>query len=387
VETTKWQELKPVAPYFFFAPKDFALQDVYEKFWKITEIFKEWSFGVTTSRDHFVIGFTKDEINQRLRTFTGNLPDELVRQALALKDTGTWKLSEARQKVRQEDSEKQIRPYAYRPFDIRWICYESNLIERDRFNLMKHLLRNDIAVCTNKILAKAPFRHVLISEHVGDNTYVSNVTKERTYFFPLYLYPDEPKGQLFTKEASEQERAPNFTGKFLQAIKDSLGAEPSPEEIFYYIYAVLYSPTYRQRYEEFLKIDFPKIPLPTDYELFKTLSNLGKELVDLHLLKYPDLPETEVGFPESGSNKVEKIRYDEEEQRVNINKEQYFEGISKEVWEYRIGAYQVMAKYLKDRKGRKLSVGEINHYIKVAEAIQLTIGLQGEVDEVYLRIG
>jgi hypothetical protein len=117
-----------------------------------------------------------------------------------------------------------------------------------------------------------------------------------------------------------------------------------------------------------------------DIEKFKNLSELGKELVELHLLKHPSLNETGVGFPESGSNKVEKVRYDGENERVYFNKEQYFDGISKAVWEYRIGAYQVMAKYLKDRKGRKLSSKEIEHYMKVAKAIERTREVQGEVD-------
>ncbi|HIH96881.1 MAG TPA: DNA methyltransferase, partial [Thermoplasmata archaeon] len=154
-------------------------------------------------------------------------------------------------------------------------------------------------------------------------------------------------------------------------------------EIFYYIYAVLYSPTYRKRYDEFLKIDFPRIPLPTDQEQFKNLSERGKELVELHLLKHPLLSETGVGFPVSGTNEVEKVRYDGENERVYFNKTQYFEGISKEVWEYRIGAYQVLMKYLKDRKGRKLLGEEIEHYMRVAKAIGRTIEVQGKVEEVF----
>ncbi|MGQ9546608.1 MAG: type ISP restriction/modification enzyme [Dehalococcoidia bacterium] len=389
VETTreqdKWRELKPVAPYYFFVPKDFALQQNYVKFWKVTDIFKEWSFGVTTSRDHFVVGFTEEEIIKRLRVFVGNLPDELVRQALDLEDTGTWKLSEARQKVRKEKLEEQIHPYAYRPFDIRWICYESSLIERDRRDVMQHILnRENLGLNLTRRLRDPIWRHGYVTSFITDKTLLSS--RDNCYFFPLYLYPDKPEGQLFEKGAAEQERIPNFTDKFLQAVKDSLGTEPTPEEIFYYIYAVLYSPTYRQRYEEFLKIDFPRIPMPASYKGFKALSNLGKELVELHLLKHPALQKTEVGFPKDGSYTVDNVRYDEASQRVYINKEQYFEGISKEVWQYRIGAYQVMEKYLKDRKGRRLSLNEINHYMKVAKAIRLTIGLQEKVDEAYTKV-
>jgi len=389
VGTTKWQELKPVTPYYFFVPKDFALQVEYEKFWKVTEIFREWSSGLVTHRDHFLVGFTKQEIINRLRVFQGSLPNELIRQGLKLKDTRDWHLVEARQKIKDKSLDRKIHSYSYRPFGGRYVCYELDLIDKgtSRWNLMKHLLlQPNVALVTTKLLSSASFNHTFVSENIGDKCFISNKGKESNYFFPLYLYPEQPKGHLFEKEAGELKRIPNFTSEFLQAVKESLGTEPTPEEIFYYIYAILYSPIYRRRYEEFLKIDFPRIPLPSGYESFKTLSNLGKELVDLHLLKYPTLQETEIGFPEGGSNKVERVRYDEMTKRVYINKDQCFEGILKEVWEYRIGAYQVMEKYLKDRKGRKLSLDEINHYMKVAKAIRLTIGLQRKIDSIYVKV-
>jgi len=387
MEATKWQKLEPFAPYYFFVPKDFALQAEYEKFWKVTEIFKEWSSGVKTHRDHFVVGFTKEEIIQRLRVFTGKLPDELVAQSLNLKDTGAWKLTEARQKIKDQKPEDKIYPYAYRPFEISWICYESSLVDRDRQPFMGHVLKENMCLVTTRILSASPFFHAFISNILSDICLISTKTKETAYFFPLYLYPNEPEGQLFVKEALETERAPNLTSEFLEAIEASLGTESTPEEIFYYIYALLFSPTYRKRYEEFLKIDFPRVPMPSSYDVFKELSNLGKELVEHHLLKHPNLEKTEAGFPRSGSNKVEKVGYAEEGHRVFINKEQYFEGIQKEIWEYQIGAYQVMEKYLKDRKGRKLSLDEINHYMKVAKAIQLTIELQKKIDDVYKKTG
>ena len=190
------------------------------------------------------------------------------------------------------------------------------------------------------------FRHIFAISMIGD----VNFFGDRTYFLPLYLYSTDLKRQVSGDETLRPECTPNFTAEFLQAVHEALGAEPAPEEIFYYIYAVLYSPTYRKRYEEFLKIDFPRVPMPTDYALFKQLSELGKELVDLHLLKHPSLSETDVGFPVSGSNTVEKVRYDEENRRVYFNKEQYFGGVSKAVWEYRIGAYRVAEKYLKDKE-------------------------------------
>ena len=383
IQTTKWKKLKPLPPYYFFVPKDFALQPEYEKFWKVTDIFKEFKTGIATHRDHFIIGFTKDEIVQRLRIFTGSLSDDFVMQSLKLKDTRDWKFKEARQKSKKEELENKICLYAYRAFDTRYICYSPVLLEFDRFVLMRHILKgNNISLVTSKILSSLPFNHVFISVYIGDNSFISNRTKEKNYFFPLYLYPDKSKAQLFERKEYESERISNFTPAFLQAIKESFGKEPAPEEMFSYIYAILYSPTYRKRYEEFLKIDFPRIPLPSNYEHFQKLSKLGQELIDLHLLKHPALSSIEISFPRGGSNKVEKVRYEEKAKKLLINKDQYFENVSKDIWEYRIGAYQVMEKYLKDRKGRKLSLDEINHYLKIAKAIHLTMEIQKKIDKI-----
>ncbi|KAF5431907.1 putative helicase [Candidatus Methanophagaceae archaeon] len=245
---------------------------------------------------------------------------------------------------------------------------------------MQNFFADNLALTTIRSEAKdVDFSHSSISSFVTDIHYVGG----QSYIFPLYLYHDESKVKSLDDKTCKQERALNISKEFLQAIKEALSTEPTPEEIFYYIYAVLYSPTYRKRYEEFLKIDFPRVPLPLDLEKFKNLSALGKELVELHLLRHPSLSETEIGFPVSGLNTVEKVRYEEENRRVYFNKEQYFEGISKAVWEYQIGAYQVMAKYLKDRKGRELSLEEIEHYMRVAKAIERTIEVQEKVEKVY----
>ena len=384
VETTEWQELRPAGPYYFFVHKDFALQEAYERFWKVTEIFKDWAVGIVTGKDEKLVGFTPQQI---IKVFSDIFNPRVTLEELEfyhnLRETSGWNIKARRVGMlgKESFSQDKIVPYAYHPFDTRYTYYCA-FLERPQYKIMKHLVKKNISLVTTRLLSSDSFRHSFITVHIGDKCFISNKTRESNYFFPLYRHSDEAEGQMF----SEKESITNFTDEFLQAIKDSLGTEPSPEEIFYYVYAVLYSPTYRQRYEEFLKIDFPKIPLPTDYEYFKALGNLGKELVELHLLKHPTLQETEVGFPESGSNSVEMVRYDEATQRVNINSGQWFEGISKEVWECRIGAYQVMDKYLKDRKGRQLALDEVNHYIQVARAIRLTIGLQGKVDEVYARI-
>jgi len=388
VKTTKWQKLKPVEPYYFFVPKDFALQSEYEKFWKITEIFKEYSSGVQTKRDNLAVNIDNNILRTNFLMFKNlNLPNEIIEKTFKVTDTYEWTLTEAREKVSKDDIDEKIKKYYYRPFDQRWIYYSDAVLARPFKRVMKHLFSENLAIATSRKYPGTKIFGSIVIDFIGDIHSVAG----QTYFFPLYLYKqkESKKGSsrskvmvLFEPGAGYEIKEPNFSPVFTEQITDCCKRELPPEEIFNYIYAILYSPTYRKKYEEFLKIDFPRIPLPSNYKVFKELSTLGKELVELHLLKSLALNETEVGFPKGNSNIVEKVSYEEENQSVFINKEQYFEGISKEMWEYRIGAYQVMQKYLKDRKKRKLSLDEVNHYMKVAKAIQLTIELQGKIDEV-----
>jgi len=160
------------------------------------------------------------------------------------------------------------------------------------------------------------------------------------------------------------------------------GQNPTPEDIFYYIYGVFYSNIYRQTYAEFLKIDFPRVPFTTDYDLFKKMGELGKGLADLHLLKSPALDPPIAKYQGGGDNdRIEKIAYKEDEQRIYINKDKYFEGIPPEVWNYHIGGYQVLRKYLKDRKGRIMD--DAPQYCRIVTALSKTIEIQEKIDEIY----
>jgi predicted helicase len=385
VDSTRWQELEPRDPYYFFVPKDFALQEEYEKFWKVTDIFKVWSSGVVTSLDSVIVGFSRDEIERNINFVTSDLPNEMLVERF--KTNRIAKMRGHCLSLKNVSLDKFLSKYIYRPFDFRHILYYPPVIERPREKIVKNLLRGDnISLILSKITKARVYENVYVVDGIPD--YKLGEFSRGSYFFPLYLYPDERKVKWLDEKASKPERTSNFTAEFLQALKEALGTEPTPEEIFYYIYAVLYSPTYRKRYGEFLKIDFPRIPLPEDYEQFKKLSELGKELVELHLLKHPSLGETGVGFTKSGSDIVEKVYYDENSERVWVNNEQYFDGISKEVWEYRIGAYQVMEKYLKDRKKekRKLSLEEMGHYMKVAKAIERTMEGEGNIDNIFKEV-
>jgi predicted helicase len=386
VKTTKWHELKPVAPYYFFVPKDFELKKEYNKFWKTTEIFNLWGSGIITRRDTIAVAFKRKEMQNKMFMFTNlNLTDSIIGETFKIVDTIEWNLHKAREHVKKENINELIKSYHYRPLDFRYIYYSEFIISRTCKKWMKHLLRENLAIITTRIITDMEEKGSFISNTIGDIHSISG----QSYFFPLYLYPDEPVGAIhelpLQNNKFKAEREINFTSEFLKAINESLGKEPTPEEIFFYIYAVLYSPTYRKRYEEFLKIDFPRIPLPSNLKYFQEMSNLGRELVDLHLLKHTSLSETDVGFPIGGSNTVEKVKYDENSMKVYINKEQYFENISEDVWKYRIGAYPVIEKYLKDRKKRKLSLDEINHYMKVSKAIKLTIEIQRKIDEIFCK--
>jgi len=222
----------------------------------------------------------------------------------------------------------------------------------------------------------------LISQHIVDNrTFLSS--KGITQQAPLYLYPDPNQKDLFKHLEGSKERKANVSEKIYSALSETYKTKPNPEDIFYYIYAVLYSNIYRTEYAEFLKTDFPRVPFTKDKRLFKKLAEYGKRLVDLHLMQSPELDSPVAKFQGTGDKRIEKIKYDKKLSCVYINKHQYFEGIQENIWQYRIGGYQVLSKWLKDRKGKVLSLNNVKHYCKITTAIQNTIFIQKNIDEIY----
>jgi predicted helicase len=374
-DTTQWTELKPVEPYYFLVKKDFTHQGEYDKFVSISEIFDAFSTGVTTHRDHFVIGFTKDEIRQRMRTFTSDLPDDLVSQGLDLQDTKDWKLKDAREKVKKIDWQNYIRECSYRPFDDRIICYLPDLMNRSRWDLMQNFFDENMGLLISRQQNKTGFYHAFVSENIADKHCIG----DQSFIFPLYLYPDKNKDKLLNHN-NHQERHPNIKPEFYKILEQLYNKRPDPEEILYYIYGILYSNIYRKKYAEFLKIDFPKIPFVKNLEIFDQIAGLGKRLVSLHLLKSPTLDTPITKYQGTGDNRVKEIKYHEIEKKVFINKTQFFEEIDKEVWEYQIGGYQVCCKWLKDRKDRILTLDEIKHYCRFSTSLYQTIEIQKEID-------
>ncbi len=392
--TCEWRNLKSEKEYSFFVPKDFSLFSQYEKFLSIPTVFKKYSSGVTTHRDNFVVGFSEEEVKQKMRIFTSELSDETVKQSLSLKETSDFNIELARKKIKNTNWEQSITSYSYRPFDNRYICYYSELIDRDRFNIMQHFFRNNLGLV---VMRQYLYDYVDIYDYVlsvdrivDRRLFISN--RGAGFVFPLFLFAENGEKSLFGSSSDDKEKEPNIKLELLKIFTKLYKKEITPEEIYYYIYGILYSKIYRKKYSEFLKIDFPKIPFTKDYKLFKEIGRFGKELVDLHLLKSGELESPISHFQGVGDKRIDKTKetgrnYSPKEKRIYINKDkQYFEGIEPEVWKYHIGGYQVLDTWLKYRKDRKLSTTDIKHFCKMATAISKTIEIQKEIDVIYPEV-
>jgi type I restriction-modification system DNA methylase subunit len=381
LKTTKWKNLKPETEFYFFVPRDERYSGKYNKYTKITDIFPENSVGIVTSRDEFLIAPTKSEIEKRIRMFIDkNLSENILKKTFNLKDKTNWTAKDAREKIRQTDDwEKQIVQFLYRPFDKQWILYNDILVERMRKDIMRHLTHENIAMITSR-QAQSGFRHVFISDGIADLNSTGIAGRYGSgYVFPLYVYPD---ADLFNG-GSNYQREVNIPPEMFEKFKQYYGKKVRPEQIMSYIYAILYSNTYRGKYAEFLKTDFPKIPFCGEYGTFSKMAELGQELINLHLMKSDKLNKPIAKFEGKGNRLVEKVRFGDKEGQVSVNSDSYFDGISPKIWEYRIGGYQVMEKWLKDRKERKLSLEEIKHYCKIATSIKETLEVQNHIDKIY----
>ena len=378
--------------FHFFAPKDFANVAEYCCGWGLPEISSGIS-GIETKRDNFAIDWNPDALRKRIADFVdGDYSDAERKDKFGVRDN-EWVVAEGVQALREDRTwESSIVPCVHRAFDRRWIVYSPVILARDRGRLMAGMVGDNVGLVAPR-QTKEEFG-VLAIDTVCTHKIVT--LYDRSFLFPLYLYPDVEckKGKVLLEAspwpAGPGGRRPNLSPEFVAEFGGKVGLEfvPDgcgdltgtfgPEDVFHYIYAVFHCPTYRSRYAEFLKIDFPRLPLTSDVKLFGRLCGLGAELVGLHLLAA--VPAPAVNFPARGDNTVEKVRYVDTQRRVYINDEQYFEPVAADVWEFHVGGYQVCEKWLKDRKGRELSYDDITHYRKVVTALGETIRLMGEID-------
>ncbi|HEY5505494.1 MAG TPA: type ISP restriction/modification enzyme, partial [Sedimentisphaerales bacterium] len=285
----------------------------------------------------------------------------------------------------------------YRPFDFRWLYYDIGLTSRPAEKVMKHLLAGENVGFITTRQTKEEFGVLassLIAGHKSCAAYDINTV------FPLYLYANGESEAQIELVAHENGRRPNLSAKFVEEIAETVGLKfiPDgrgdlkktfgPEDVFNYAYAVFHSQSYRDRYIEFLKLDFPRVQITWQSDLYKKLCKLGSRLVELHTLR--EAGDVDISFDVPGSNQVEQAIYVGKEQedkakgirrgQVYINADQYFEGISPAVWQMRIGGYQVCEKWLKDRKGRVLNHDEIEHYQRTVSALAETRSLMAQID-------
>ncbi len=387
VQSTEWCELQPMSPYYLLVPQSTELRAEYDKGWDITDIFQIDSVGIVTGRDKFTLHWTVEKLCETIASFISLSEDEAREKYQLPKDSQDWKVHRAQTDLRNHPNvNEHIEPIHYRPFDTRWTYYtgqSSGFHGRPRPEIMRHMRKENLALCVHRGIKSPIWQHVLVANHISEKSYISNRGEPTAHVFPLYLYPDPEGLQLST------ERSLNFKPDFLTAISEALGlpqTEPfnlpegvSPEEILAYIYAILYSPTYRQRYYDFLKYDFPRIPLPQNIDQFRTLAALGQRLIDWHLLKDVQIPARH-RFEGEGDGVITKIRY--EDNKIWINPTQHFTDVPENVREYEIGAYQVCEKWLKDRKGEALRHEDVRQYRAILVAIAETLSVMDEIDAV-----
>ena len=390
IASTEWQEIVPKSEFCLFVPRDETALDRYDEFVKVTDLFPVHSVGIVTSRDNFVIDFDKEALQRRIRQFRDpNVPDDIIRRAFNLNDKQNWVLSEARTAVMADEQwAEKLQPCLYRPFDVRWLFYSSALVERGREEVMRHML------------AKPNFALIVPRQHKNEfgayvtrtiGTHKTVAVYDINYYFPLYLSQTADQNGLLARVDNCDGHIPNLTGKALTRLRIAYGSEPSPEQVLRYIYALLYAASYREKYAAFLRIDFPRIPFAAHPDMFVAMGKLGKRLVALHLLDSPELDPPVARFEGDGDNtvarrKADGFRYDSDAERMYINESQYFGPVPPELWEYRIGGYQVLHKWLKDRKERRLNSDDIRTYCRIVTALQKTIEIQEEIDALYLRV-
>ena len=435
IETTDWTTLAPQSPFYLFVPQNVDLRAEYEHGWKITDAMPVNSVGIVTSRDKFVLDFDKKTLKKRVADFIDpdTSDDDAREKHLTPRDK--LPISQARKALRSDKQRSQaFTRCLYRPFDTRPLFYHDAVIERSRRKVMRHMLETgNIGLSTTRTVEIGrEYEHVFCTRNPIQHHTVS--IKEVNYLFPLWRYPEPDESEVtedgqneqlsmgIRKEIGQKEPSPNFSEAFWQDVCGRLNGqwvpdgrrepeppslddpfEITPEDLFHYIYAMLHAPTYRSRYAEFLRIDFPRVPLTSDRALFRTLAAKGAQLVALHLLEAPALAASTVQYPVPGEHLVEKGHprylapgdpdpttgepltagrvYISRSTRRSGKQAQYFDGVPPEVWDFHVGGYQVCDKWLKDRRGRTLTYNDIEHYRRIVTALQATIRLMDEIDD------
>jgi predicted helicase len=394
-DDVNFEQVDAKAPYYLFVHRDFSGLEEYEKGFSVAKLFETQSMGVTSARDAFAIDFTAEELSARASEFYDkNLSTDDFQRRYSLKENYQWKVEEQRAKSPKFDP-RFIQEICYRPFDKRVICYQDNLVFRARRAVMENIRDGNIALACVKLGRKADAHNYLVTDGITDKSITSSL--DNSNVFPLFVSNTEGGQRRLDKK---DEPSPNFSPDMIDEVRSSLGIpfEINPQtgqeafgpyDIFDYIYAVLYSPIYREKNKELLRMDFPRIPFPGDRNVFWRLVECGTELRNLHLMKSDKLRSLITNYPIAGDNKVTRkiVKKDfvleSPEIRTGsvwINDSQYFKGVPHAAWEFSLGGYKPAQKWLKDRVGRTLSRSEITHYQRVVVALMETKYVMTQID-------
>lgn len=373
ISYSEWTHIEPVPPYYLFTNSSFLLADEYRSCIRFEDVMSFNGIGYQTHRDSVAVGYELNELKSQISTYTELSP--------SITDS--------------------IEPSFYRLFDVRYVVFSREINDRPRPRLLPHVFEDNLLFGLGKQGQAVDARKWQVITCTDKHTDANLFRRGGINLFPLYLYPTKQSELTEPSEypLSNKGRRPNLSKAFVSMMEAKLGlsfqTEGSafvdsdettnwfgPEDVFYYAYAIFHSPTYRERYAEFLKIDFPRLPLTTDVEVFGNLVKYGAELVSLHLMKSRELSQRMTTFDIEGDDEVARghPRYTQKGGRVYINKTQYFGGIPQDLWDFHIGGYQVLHKWLKDRRGRKLSLDEKEHYQKIVVALSETIRIMSEID-------
>ena len=380
-----WQQLHLKAPYYFFSVKDFDLNLSYELGFKLNDFFTLNNSGLTTEFDEGAIHANEVKANTFLTDLLNISKEDVLRKYAIATKMGD-KLEKAVLDVKKNNT--KIVKIKYRPFDYRYCIYTgktNGIMGRPRYELMSHFLtQENLTLIFERGFTIGEFTNIFIANSIVESHALGTMFS-KAYVAPLYAYSNS------RDLLSESIRNPNINMEIVETIAASLQLKFEPEkndpsstfapiDLLDYIYAVLHSPSYRETHKEFLKIDFPRVPYPTDVKQFWQLVALGSELRQLHLLEGAAINQLITSYPENGNNLVVKTRYDDD--KVYINDAQYFAGVPKLAWEFYIGGYQPAQKWLKDRKGRTLGFEDILHYQKVIKSLVETDRLMQAIDQI-----
>ncbi len=412
---TNWIQLQPRSPFYLFKPFDDSEAGAYYDWPAINEVMPTNVTGVVTARDSFVIDLKVGDLLDRINTFLDSrLTDAVVKRVLGLKENYAWRVASARHKLRAATKrtclEELVTTILYRPFDERFILWHPSVVWRPRAKVMPHMSAGDniaLISCRQQARTEDKWTQAFVTSRIAESGSISNVTREINYLFPLYLYPGVGKTNSFMLDQGSRGRTPNLKSEFirklalgtqLRFVSDGSGdleGTFGPEDALAWIYAVFHSPGYRERYEPQLKLDFPRVPQSASAKLFRDLVAAGHQLLALHLAESPKLDSQITSYVGIGKPEVGRVGWSENTVWLDAGKTDAragqraikpgtigFCGVPEEVWDFRIGGYQVCHKWLKDRKGRVLCKEEIGQYQKIVVALNETIFLMAEIDQV-----